>query len=48
MTIVGSVLILLGIGMLIAGWFSNEAPMSWLGYPGIALALLGGYFLNVF
>jgi len=48
MTAIGLALILIGIGLLIVGWFSNEPPISWLGYPGIALALLGGYLLNVF
>ena len=48
MTTIGSVLILIGIGMLIAGWFSNEPPYSWIGYPGIALALIGGYLLSAF
>lgn len=48
MTLLGVVLIFVGIAMLIAGWLSDEPPMSWFGYPGIVVALFGGYLLDVF
>ena len=48
MIFLGVVLIFVGIGMLVAGRFSNEPPMSWFGYPGIAVALFGGYLLGFF
>ena len=47
MLFIGVILIFVGVGLLITGWLSSEPPLSWAGYPGIALALLGGYLLRL-
>jgi len=47
MVFIGVILIFVGVGLLITGWLSSEPPLSWAGYPGIALALFGGYLLKL-
>ncbi len=46
MVLLGAILIFIGAAMIVVGWISSEPPASWFGYFGIAIALLGGYFLS--